>query len=712
MKFRLTPVAAALLAAGSAFAQTAAEPQRIEITGQLPLKLDTPAASTSRLGLTPRETPATVTVVDRADLDAMGAFDTQAVLKAIPGVSFSHQPGAAGSVFYRGFGASSLAQLYNGITVQYDAISARAIDAWLVERVEAVGGPSSFLHGSGAVGGSINLISKIADAQGDLSQVRLGMGTQTQAAASLQRGLGGQVLRADLSATRGTHDGVGREREAWQAGLSWRSAFGGGLVHTLALEQQHERVTQPQWGTPLLRDASNAVLGEVRIDPRTRGLNYNAIDGRYQQDVLWLRSLLQWRISETVQATHTLYHYEALRDYENVEVYTWVNANTQVERSSALLQRHNQDVWGSRGEFTLATTLAGQRSDFAFGWDWSFNRQTRYPLSVAGPFDRTDPYAPADTRFYATPGIVPGYTPGATNRLHTVALFAENRSVLAPGWQLVSGLRVDHIALAVRNHRAVTATNPALFETTYRPATGRLGLVHEITPQWQVYAQLSTAADPPAGILSTAGFSALRDFDLTKGRQWEIGSKASFDQRRGELSVAVYEITRRNLAITDPNDRTRVIPVGQQGSRGVELNARWKPAGAWQAGLQLAWTDAQYDDFFETVGTSVVSRAGKRPANTPAWVAGADLTWQPAAAWQLRADLRQVGRRYANTANTAWDGGYTLLGLGVAWQAAPQALLRLRVDNATDRAYAATVGPNMVVPGAPRTAQLSADLRF
>ncbi|MFP3527569.1 hypothetical protein SB912_34255, partial [Pantoea sp. SIMBA_072] len=35
-------------------------------------------------------------------------------------------------------------------------------DAWVLDRVELIGGPSSFLHGAGAVGGSINYITKLA----------------------------------------------------------------------------------------------------------------------------------------------------------------------------------------------------------------------------------------------------------------------------------------------------------------------------------------------------------------------------------------------------------------------------------------------------------------------------------------------------------------------------------------------------------------------
>ena len=690
---------------------------QVEITGTAAPMLDARPSSTSRLPMSVRETPASVIVIDRATIDAMSATNTQDILRAVPGVSFSSQPGSPGSVFYRGFGASSLAQLYNGISVQYDAIAARPVDAWLVERVEAIGGPSSFLHGSGAVGGAINVITKIADLSGDLSQVRGKLGTERQLAASLQRqtaerAADGHVLRVDLNATDGTHWAMGADRESWQAAGSWRAALGATLSHTLSVEKQHEKVRQPYWGTPVLRDAAGATLGEVALDRGTRGVNYNAIDGRYQQDVTWVRAILAWQPMDTLRATHTLYAYDALRDYENIEAYAFVAGNSRIQRSNALLQRHDQQVWGSRAEVALATVLGGLKSDFAVGWDWSYNRQTRFPLSVAGPFDTTDPYSPAPRRFYDTPGIVPVYTPGATNQLRTFALFAENRTVLAPTWAVTTGLRADRIGLTVTNHRTVTATNPAVYETSFSPVTGRIGLVKDLAPQWQAYVQWSTAADPPAGILSTAGFSALRNFDLTRGQQIEIGSKSGFDGGRGEVTAALYRIERKNLAMTDPADRTRVIPIGAQSSRGVEVTARWRPLSSLQLSGHASYVDAQFEEFVETVGTSTVSRAGNRPANVPDVVAGLATTWRPWAALALDADWRHVGKRFGNNANTVYEGSYALFGLGVRHELTPSVTLRARIDNLTDETYSATVGSGLVVLGAPRTWQASVDWRF
>ncbi len=719
MKFCLSPLALAALSCLSLNARAQSEATQLQpvlITGSAAAAgLNQAGGSNSRLGLTLRETPASVTVIDRTDIEARGASNTQEVLKGVPGVTFSDPPGSAGSVFYRGFGSGSLSQLYNGISVQYDAIAARPVDSWIVERVEAIGGPSSFLNGSGAVGGTLNVITKVADNSGDLSRVRLAMGDRQQLSASLQRGLGadkGQVLRLELNHSQDALWTQGSDRAAWQIAASWLAPITAGLSHTLAVERQHEKVTQPYWGTPMLRGAGDTVAGQVQFDKGTFGVNYNVVDGRYQQDVTWLRSILAWQITAQTRLSNTVYHYDALRDYENLETYTFKNNNSQVERSNVLLQRHDQQVWGNRMELSHAAQIGGLQSDFAAGFDWSYNRQTRFPLSVAGPFGLTNPYAPNDLYFFQLPGVTPGFNPGATNLLHGFAAFAENRTVLGGGFALVTALRLDRITLESRNHRAVSATNPAVFNTEFKPLTGRLGLVKDLSANWQVYAQTSTAADPPSGLLATAGFSALRDFDLTRGRQFELGSKLGFDGGRGTATLAVYDITRKNLSITDPNDRNKRIPVGQQSSQGIEASARWRPSSAWAFSGHLSHTRARYDNFVETAGTATVSRAGMTPANVPDWVAGAAVDWQAMQALNLGLDLRHVGKRFGNTANTVWDGAYQVLGLSANWAITRQASLQARVDNVTDERYVADLNTSLPYLGAPRSLSVALDYRF
>ena len=164
--FPLSPLCASLLA-GLALAplgataqnQTPEAPtlQSVQVVDSVPtpngrIQLDAPVETGSRLGLTPRETPASVTVVDRTTIDERGAQDTQEIVRSIPGVTAHNAPGSM-AASYRGFTANSVAQLYNGVNPQYGSAT-RAVDSWIYDRVEAIGGASSFLFGAGGVGGN------------------------------------------------------------------------------------------------------------------------------------------------------------------------------------------------------------------------------------------------------------------------------------------------------------------------------------------------------------------------------------------------------------------------------------------------------------------------------------------------------------------------------------------------------------------------------
>ncbi|GBG01824.1 hypothetical protein AZSI13_11510 [Azospira sp. I13] len=683
-----------------------------EQAAPLDLVLERKSETGSRLGLSIKETPASVTVIDRETIERRGADNTQEILKGVPGMTAASPPGAAGSVYYRGFSGASLTQLFNGITVQYDSIAARPVDSWIYDRVEAVGGPSSFLYGAGAVGGTVNYVTKLATREGEFTEAKAGYGSYnaSQLAIGTNRKLGeSNALRLDLNrnSARGWSDGT--EREALQLAASLLTDLTPQLSHTLALEYQKENVDRPYWGTPLLKPARDS----VRIDEGTRFKNYNSQDGVYEQTVQWLRSVLEYRVSDHLQLRNTLYHYDALRDYRNVETYAFNAANTRVTRSGALLQRHDQELNGDRFEFNWNSHLGSLPSAWAGGFDYSVNQQTRFPLSVSGPFGNVNPYAFSTENFFSLPGMKPGFNPDRTNKVTTLAFFLENRTLLTQRLSLLTGLRQDNIDLEVTNHRAASPTNPAYFKRTYTPLTGRAALAYDLTPNANVYVQYSTAADPPAGILTTASFSQVRDFDLTTGKQWELGSKFSFAGGQGNGSVAYYEITRRNIAVSDPKNPGTTIPVGQQSSRGIEGALAYQLTSSLQVSGNAALVDAQYDDFTETVGGKAVSRAGNKPTNIPARVGNLWLTWSPHAQWRFGTDLRYVAERYADTANTLKDGSYTLVGAFAQYKLDKKTTFTARIKNLTDKIYAESLsGTNQVYLGAPRTLDLSVQTSF
>ncbi|WP_020654537.1 TonB-dependent receptor [Massilia niastensis] len=688
----------------------------VEITGAAPranglLNLDTASGTGSRLGLTPRETPASVTIVDRAVIEARGAQDTQEVLRAIPGVTAHNAPGNIG-VSYRGFGSGSISQLFNGINVQY-SIAARPVDSWIYERVEAIGGPSSFLYGSGAVGGSINYVTKLAGPR-PMSEARLRLGSDDlkEASFGLNRMLGGDgagrgdhYARIDLNHrdTGSWVDGV--KSRSTQLAASLRSDFSPRFTHTLAYEFQEEDVDRPYWGTPL----RNPLAGELRIDQATRFKNYNSADGVYDQRVHWLRSIAGWRVSEALQFTNTLYAYDALRDYRNVETYRFNPGNSAVIRSAVFLQRHDQRLVGDRIDGVYRGRIGARRSDWAFGLDYSVNKQTRFPNSLAVTVSTVDPYDFVTERFFDIPGMGPGFRPDRDNRVSTTALYLENRTALLPALKLVTALRHERIELELTNRRELTAASPASFERRYSPTTGRVGLVWDISPGASAYLQYATAADPPSGILTTASFADVRNnSELTTGRQAEIGAKLDFWQGKGSATLAAYSITRRNIASQDPNNSALTQLVGEQSARGVELSVGLQPTRQLSLQGNLTHVDAEYEDFRQ----GGVSLAGKTPANTPSTVANVWVSYAFTPALQANIGVRRVGKVYADAANTLTWPDYTFVDLGLSYQFNRHVAVVGRIRNLTDRVYAANLSATMAYLGAPRTADVALRITF
>ncbi|MHB0851501.1 TonB-dependent receptor [Stutzerimonas nitrititolerans] len=677
------------------------------------LKLDQPVETGSRLGLSVRETPASVSVSDRFVIEQRGAKDTQDVINGMTGINASANPGYGGFVSYRGFTQNQITQLFNGINLGYSSAT-RPVDAWVIDRVELIGGPSTFLYGAGAVGGSINYISKLASREEEVFDGRLSYGSydETEIAFGINRALGGGLdarnfVRLDYSHGQGNGYIDRNERSTDSLAISLLSDLTPNLSHTLAFEYLEDREDSPYWGSPILQP-----VGErMKIDEGRRFENYNVADGRYEQRVKWLRSILDYRLSDATRLQNTLYHYDAQRDYRNLEQYAYNADNSQVLRSGAYLQRHDQSVLGNRLVLNHQHSLFGMDSQWAGGFDISRMHQTLYPRS-GGSLYPVDPEHFDPGSFLEIPGMAAGLQKQRRHVIDTQALFLENRLQLSERLSLLSGLRYDHLNMEVTNYGPVSATSPAFFERSWEPLSGRLGLLYELTPSANLYVQYSTSADLPAGSLASATYSNVGLFDLSKGEQWEVGSKFDFLDGRGSATVAVYQIVRRDFAVRDSNDPNLTVQAGQQTSRGIELAGKLQLTPRLLAEANYAYVDAEYDEFNEAVGGVSVSRKGNTPVNVPDSVANAWLTYELAQAWKIGVDVRYVDSVYADNANTLEAPSYTLYGAFVRYQLDPHTSLTARARNLTDEVYARQAYGTQYYMGAPRTFDVALDYRF
>ncbi|MBD9415601.1 TonB-dependent receptor [Pseudomonas sp. PDM16] len=674
------------------------------------LTLDQPIKTGSRLGLTARETPASVSVSDRTIIEERGAKDTQDVINAMTGVNASANPGYGGFVSYRGFTQNQITQLYNGINLGYSSAT-RPVDAWMIDRVELIGGPSTFLYGAGAVGGSINYISRLASRE-NLAEGRLRYGSfdESEVSFGLNQALGDEedahhFVRLDFSRGNGNGYIDRNERETSSFAFSLLSDFTQDLSHTLAIEYLEDREDSPYWGSPVLPGRDS-----MKIDKSRRFENYNAGDGRYEQRVRWVRSITDYHIGDATSLQNTLYHYNAQRDYRNIETYSY-NAAGDVARSGAYLQRHDQNVLGNRLELRHDNQLFGLASQWSLGVDYSRMRQTLHPTGSSWS-DSVDPDHFDPGSFYDIPGVNAGLHKQRRHEITTGAMFLENRLMLTERLSLLSGLRYDHLQMEVTNYGAVSPTSPAYFERTWEPLSGRLGVVYDLTPSANLYLQYSTSADLPAGSLASATYSNVGLFDLSEGEQWEAGSKFDFLEGRGSATVALYQIVRRDFAVRDSSNPNLTVQAGQQTSRGIELAGKLQITPQLLAEANYAYVDAEYDEFNEAVGGVSVSRKGNTPINVPDNVANLWLTYDITSDWAAGVDVRYVDSVFADNANSVEAPAYTLYGAFARYRLDEHSAVTARVRNLTDEVYAKQAYGSQYYMGAPRTFEVAVDSRF
>ena len=118
-------------------------------------------SSSTKLPLSIRETPQTVTVVTRQNMDDQGAQSIGDVLRNAPGISTQAYDSDRMEYSARGFAITNFQ--YDGVNSMYDGVfdeGATKVDMALYDRVDIVKGATGLLSGSGEPSATVNLIRK------------------------------------------------------------------------------------------------------------------------------------------------------------------------------------------------------------------------------------------------------------------------------------------------------------------------------------------------------------------------------------------------------------------------------------------------------------------------------------------------------------------------------------------------------------------------
>jgi iron complex outermembrane receptor protein len=393
----------------------------------------------------------------------------------------------------------------------HNAVSTGAENAFNLQSVDILSGPSSVLYGQGAVGGTVNVITKrpvfapvsfdAYSAQGSFSTFEEGFGAGGQISKTF-------AFRSDFS----YYQSHGYVTNADPKNLNGTGSLLYAPTKTLsflfALDVLKDKLPS-YYGTPMVTTAFatsplNGVITNnlgLALDSRMRYNNYNVRDAELNSSSYQPSLTINWQPTPALTITNQTYYYHAARDWMNAEQYIFIPVGTvdgnggiapinEIERDRFQVH-HNQQLPGDSFNVAYTHKLFGLSNKFSAGYEFyniSFSRARGF--NFANNYaDFVDALHPVQGT-YAVP-----YDPGdnaarvAPTKITDNAVFAEDSLKVTSRLNVVAGLHFENFYLDRLN-----------FGPTGRPSLPTTSVAHTI-PSTSVSApsMIFTKGLPPMG---------------------------------------------------------------------------------------------------------------------------------------------------------------------------------------------------------------------
>lgn len=578
-------IALALSTPASASENTAAtadtgDPDEIVVTGYG--RSEEPSAATG-LPLTPRETPQTISVVTREQIEDQALVSVNDALDFAVGISKKDIDRGRSAIAARGFEVQNF-QL-DGAPFANGNVGFGETSTALYERVELVRGAAGLMQGAGDPSAVVNLIRKHADSRhfsGDLS-LEAGSWNRVAATVDIQSPLNASgTVRARAVAQAYRQDGF--------VDLEGRK----GLVLYGVVDADLGDRTKLSFGASYQRDERDGVSwvqlpywysdGTRTSWPRskTTGNDWGFWNTTEISAFLTLAHELggEWNIRGDIG-----YH----KGSENSKL-MWLSGVP--DRTTGLgmegwgyWYKANPEQWhGSiqaHGPFTLLggeheLAIGAMASRLEDGWT------NRDPLSAdpIGDFHGWD-------GSYAEPEWGDRYVLCCTGNTTQAAIYATTRIGLLDGLKFIGGGRLSYF----KRNEGADSWGAAAYALTYKGVvTPYAGLVYDITSNLSAYASYTNIFKPQGDYRDRNG----DHLPPLEGDSYEAGLKALLLDGQLLATAAVFRIEQNNLAVVDPGQfvpgTSNPAYRGAQGTvaKGYEIEVVGKVTPQWD--VSLGWS--------------------------------------------------------------------------------------------------------------------------
>lgn len=650
----------------------------------------TEAISSATKTLTPlRDTPQSVTVVTREQIQDQSFQSLGDIVKYIPGITAHQGENNRDQLVIRG--NSTSADFYlNGMRddVQYYR------DLYNVEQVEALKGPNAMIFGRGGGGGVVNRVTKEANFS-TLRELTLQGGSFRNRRVTADFG---QPLNDKLAfRLNGLYENsdsfrryVGLKRYGLNPTITLLPNAQTKL--TFSYEYFHDERTADRGipsfqGRPLNTDAStyfgNPTDSRVHAVVQLLAATFERQFGRFN-----LRNRTQFGAYERGYQNYVPGALTADRTRASISAYN--NATRRKNLFNQTDLTFSANTGRVRHMLLAGTELGRQLTDNFRNTGFFNNTATTILVPLANPIVTV----PVTFRQSGT---------DADNHITTnlAAAYAQDQIALSKYVQVITGVRFDYFDLQFHNNR-----NGDNLRRIDRLVSRRAGLVFKPVTALSIYGNYSVAYLPSSGDQFSALTTITQQVKPEKFINYEVGAK--WDVRRHlALTTALYRQDRTNTRAPDPNDPARIVQTGSQRTDGFEFGASGNVTHAWRIVGGYAYQNA----FISSATTA--ARAGAQVALVPHETYSLWNNYRFHPHWSLGLGLMHRSDMFAAIDNSVTLPGYTRADAAVFYAINEKWRLQANVENLFARKYYLTAdNNNNISPGAPRAVRLTLLARF
>lgn len=650
------------------------------------------SSSSTRLNLSLKETPQSVTVLTRQRMEDQKLDTLTDALDATAGITVIRESIGADSTPYlsRGFAISNYE--IDGVPTS-SRMDNYTQNTAMYDRVEVVRGATGLISGLGNPSATINLIRKRPT---QAPQVLLSAEAGSWDRYGLSVDVGGALNEAGN--VRGRFVADQKDQHAWIDRFNQEISTLYGISEfdlsestllTLGFSHQVTHANAPmRTGFPLF--TTTGALTDIK-----RSFNSSPDWSYYDRKQSSLFTSIEQHFangwSGKLEYSHARNDYDTVATYMtgDIDAATGAGAFLMPTRWQASPEQDNLDAY-----LTGAFPFLGREHELITGV--TLSRIEERGTANYGGWQRRGTYDGDIDNIYTWNGQAPKprFTKiGESDLTETqYAAYLTSRWHLTDAASLILGTRVVDWNRETTNRIYGGATTK-----TERTETGIVipyaGLVYDLDDTWTAYASYTQIFNPQNANIRDVSGSPL---DPQEGTGYEIGLKAGFYEGRLNASLALFRVEQDNLAVADgdnlqPNGFQAYRAESGTTSEGVELELNGEIHDGWQITGGYSYS-VSFDDDDKRIVTEIPRNSVKLfttyrlPGALDKLTVGGGVNWQSETGY--------------NTSYATTQSSYALTSLMARYQISPSLSATLNVNNLFDKEYYSTTAAGLY--GAPR----------